>query len=468
MCSPVARTLCVMASFTRDTQWFRMSDGLGVVAGSPLTQFRVTRAGAAILDALEHDAPLPQGHEPLTSRLLAKGAIHPIDPEPLRSDDITVVIPTYITTTEQLTRLHTLVAQLHDVAIVVVDDASPQPVNIDNATVVRHESNTGPGGARNTGLAHVHTPYVAFVDDDVSIATESLLTLGGFLSHSDTHLVAPRVMSANTNGSLADYERYHSPLDLGDTPAVVSPTSRVSYVPTAVLVARVDTLRTLDGFDDSMRTGEDVDLIWRAIDNNSTVRYAPSVTASHLPRTHVKNFLRQRFGYGHSAAGLDSRHPQLAAPLRTHLLLLAAPVLALTGFFLPFIASLVVAYLWFLYSLRTTQLGLRERLRVISIGQWATTRLFVRAVSRSWWPLFAILSGFSNRILLMFSLCVLVPPLCELIVKRPRYPSSFVVFSILDNFSYGLGLWAGAIRQKSARCLLPVLTVSSRRLRSQG
>ena len=67
-----------MTSFTRDTQWFRMRDGLGVVAGSPLTQFRVTHTGAAILDALEHDGALTPGHEPLTSRLLAKGAIHPV------------------------------------------------------------------------------------------------------------------------------------------------------------------------------------------------------------------------------------------------------------------------------------------------------------------------------------------------------------------------------------------------------
>jgi mycofactocin glycosyltransferase len=468
MCCSVARTLRVMANFIRDTQWFRMRDGLGVVAGSPLTQFRVTRAGAAILDALEHAAPLPQGHEPLTSRLLTKGAIHPVDPEPLRSDEITVVIPTYITTPDQLTRLQTLINQLHDVAVIVVDDASPQPFNIDNVTVVRHESNTGPGGARNTGLTHVHTPYVAFVDDDVSVATKSLLALGGFLVHSDTHFVAPRVMSASTDGSLADYERYHSPLDLGNTPAVVHPLSRVSYVPTAVLIADVETLRTLHGFDNSMRTGEDVDLIWRAIENNLTVRYAPTVTVSHLPRTQVKNFLRQRFSYGSSAAALEKRHPQLAAPLRTHVLLLLPPVLALTGFLLPFVTSLVVAYFWFLFSLRTTQLGFRERLKVISIGQWATTRLLVRAVSRPWWPLFAPLSVFFGRISLMFSLCVLAPPLIELLTKRPRYPSTFVAFSILDNFSYGLGLWAGAIRQKSARCLLPALTVSSRRLRSQG
>ena len=457
-----------MTHFEVDTQWFRTKDGLGVVAGSPLTQFRVTGAGATILDALEHGAPLPAGHEPLTSRLLAQGAIHPVDPTPIDSQDITVVIPSYITDSTQLVRLQTLVTQLPDIAVVIVDDASPQSFDMDNATVVRHDVNTGPGGARNTGLTHVRTPYVAFIDDDVSLSQESLLELGGFLAHRDTHFVAPRVMSASTDGALADYERYHSPLDLGDTPAVVRPTSRVSYVPTAVLLARVDSLHSLHGFDASMRTGEDVDLIWRAIENKFTVRYAPSVTASHLPRTHVKTFLRQRFGYGSSAASLDVRHRQQAAPLRTHLLLLFPPVLLLTGFFIPFVGAVIVAYLWFMMSLRSTRLGLRQRLTVISIGQWATARLFVRAVARPWWPVFAVLSGLSSRVSLMFSLCVLVPPLIELVVKRPRYPSTFVAFSILDNFSYGVGLWSGAIRQKSLRCLLPALTVSSRRLRSQG
>lgn len=457
-----------MSDFVVDTQWFRTKDGLGVVAGSPLTQFRVTQAGAAILDALELGAPLPSGHTPLTSRLLAQGAIHPTQPAPLDSCEMTVIIPTYITTTEQHTRLQQLVTQLQGVAVIVVDDASPQSFDLDNATIMRHDSNTGPGAARNTGLSHVRTPFVAFIDDDVSVTTESLLALGGFLAHGDTHFVAPRVMSASTDGALADYERYHSPLDLGDTPAVVRPMSRVSYVPTAVLVARVDALHTLHGFDVSMRTGEDVDLIWRAIENNLTVRYAPAVTASHLPRTKVKNFLLQRFGYGSSAAGLDARHHRLTAPLRTHFLLLFPPVLLLTGFFLPFVASVFAVYLWFMLTLRSTQLDLRQRLRVISIGQWATTQLFVRAVSRPWWPLFALLSGLSQRVSLMFSLCVLGPPLIELLVKRPRYPSTFVAFSILDNFSYGVGLWAGAIRQKSARCLLPALTVSSRRLRSQG
>jgi mycofactocin system glycosyltransferase len=458
----------MMTDFVVDTQWFRTKDGLGVVAGSPLTQFRVTQAGAAILDALEHDASLPAGHLTLTSRLLAKGAIHPVHPAPLDSHQITVIVPTYITTAEQHTRLQKLVTQLHDVAVVVVDDASPLTVELDNAEVVRHVSNTGPGGARNTGLTHVRTPYVAFIDDDVTINTESILALGGYCAHDHTHVVAPRVMSTPVDGALGDYERHHSPLDLGDMPAVVQPMSRVSYVPSAVLVARVDVLHRLHGFDASLRTGEDVDLIWRATENSFTVRYAPSIHASHLPRTKVKNFLLQRFGYGFSATGLDARHRHLAAPLRTHVLLLLAPVLALTGFLLPFGVSLVVAYLWFLFSLRTTRLGFRERLKVITVGQWATTRLFARAVSRSWWPLFAALSLLSSRISLMFVLCVVAPPLIELLVKRPRYPSTFVALSTLDNFSYGVGLWAGAIRGKSVRCLLPVLTVSSRRLRSQG
>jgi mycofactocin system glycosyltransferase len=458
-------------TFSCDSQWFRTSNG--VVAGSPLTQFRVTASGSTILDALEQGIPLPIGHEPLTARLLAKGAIHPTVGAPISPTQITVVIPTFITQQHQLTRLHTLVKQFTDIAVIVVDDASPQAydqgalLSLDNVTVIRHDTNAGPGSARNSGLLHVNTPYVAFIDDDVCVAAHDVVSLAGFLTD-DVDIVAPRVMSAPLDGSLADYERYHSPLDLGDVPAVVHPTSRVSYIPSAVLVARVEALRAVNGFDETMRVGEDVDLIWRAIKNKFIIRYVPTVTAIHLPRRTLKDFLRQRFQYGSSAARLDSRHRQHAAPLRTHVVLLLAPVLALCGYFFYFPIALLVTYLWFVFSLRSTQLKVQQRLRVITIGQWATTRLFTTAVARAWWPLVAVLAVFVPRISLLLSLCVIAPPLIELVFKRPRYPSTYVALYILDNFSYGCGLWVGALREKSLRALLPVLTVSSRRLRSQG
>ena len=60
--------------------------------------------------------------------------------------------------------------------------------------------------------------------------------------------------------------------------------TRVAYVPTAALLVRRAALG--DGFDESLRNGEDVDLVWRLIEAGWRVRYEPAVqvgTASPPP-----------------------------------------------------------------------------------------------------------------------------------------------------------------------------------------
>lgn len=59
--------------------------------------------------------------------------------------------------------------------IVVVDDGSLEPVAIDGAEVIRQEVSTGPGPARNRGLAEVGTEYVLFFDSDDVITSEIVL-----------------------------------------------------------------------------------------------------------------------------------------------------------------------------------------------------------------------------------------------------------------------------------------------------
>ena len=50
--------------------------------------------------------------------------------------------------------------------IVVIDDGSDIPVQIDDVTLIRHETPLGPGPARNAGLAAVTLPHVLFCDSD--------------------------------------------------------------------------------------------------------------------------------------------------------------------------------------------------------------------------------------------------------------------------------------------------------------
>lgn len=460
-------------SFATDRHWFRSTDGTVLLAGSPLTQFTVTAAGARILDALESGGEPPTGHEALTTRLLAAGAIHPVGVAPADPNLVTVVIPTHVTTTDASDRVRRLVRALSGLTIVVVDDCSPVPVAVDGATVIRHDHNTGPGGARNTGLAIVDTPIVAFIDDDTTITTGDVTLLAGHLvgdhpAAGQVDIVAPRVRSIDGRGVVADYERFHSPLDLGAHPGVVRPGSRVSYVPSAILVCTVETVRRLGGFDESMRMGEDVDFIWRAGEHGARCRYVPAVECGHQPRATVSALATQRRRYASSSARLAGTHGDAVAPIRTHPVLVLPAVLLLLGFPLAAATTLPFTYAWFAFTLRRTKLGLRDRARVITIGAWSSARLLVTATARTWWPLFAVGSLFSPRVLFMLGVSLLVPPLVELVTKRPRFPTSHVLLHLLDDLSYGLGVWQGVLRARSGKCLMPAMVMRSRRLRSQG
>jgi succinoglycan biosynthesis protein ExoW len=91
----------------------------------------------------------------------------------------TVIIPYYQRESGILARaLRSVFAQSHpDFDVIVVDDASPSPVEIDlegfslaeraRITVIK-QPNAGPGGARNMGLDHVpaDSAYTAFLDSD--------------------------------------------------------------------------------------------------------------------------------------------------------------------------------------------------------------------------------------------------------------------------------------------------------------
>jgi succinoglycan biosynthesis protein ExoW len=99
----------------------------------------------------------------------------------------TVIIPYYQRQPGILARaLRSVFAQSYaDFDVIVVDDASPLPVERDlqgfpleqrSRIAVIKQSNAGPGGARNTGLDHVpvDSAYVAFLDSDDEWAPDHL------------------------------------------------------------------------------------------------------------------------------------------------------------------------------------------------------------------------------------------------------------------------------------------------------
>ena len=212
--------------------------------------------------------------------------------------------------------------------------------------MLRHPRSKGPAAARNTGLAACTTDFVAFLDSDVSPRRGWLEALLGHFCDPTVALVAPRIVGLSHSENLvARYEAVHSSLDLGEREAPVLPHSTVSYVPSAAIICRRSTLRGVGGFDETMQSGEDVDLCWRLIETGARLRYEPIALVAHDHRTELRDWLARKAFYGGSAAPLSVRHPDKTAPVVISGWALMAWILMALGTSLSQLASIVVAML---------------------------------------------------------------------------------------------------------------------------
>lgn len=443
--------------------------GRVLLGGSPLRIVRLTAPGAEIARQVLDGEPVPDGKaaSKLVRRLLDGGLVHPVpDTASHSADDVTAVVPVR----------GELPAELLDglgpvAAVVVVDDASPVAVTVPDRTghgapvqLVRRTTRGGPGAARDTGLAAVTTPLVAFVDADCVPVPGWLDRLLPHLGDPEVAVVAPRIVPAEPDGvagPLARYERVRSALDMGTEPARVRARSRVSYVPSAALLARVDDLRAIGGFDAALHVGEDVDLVWRLDEEGRTVRYEPSATVAHRHRTSLRPWARRRFDYGTSAGALAVRHPGALVPVEASPLSLAGWCAAALG--RPF-TGLGLGGATFAMLLRSFD-GIDDApglaARVAGKGNLAVGRMLADALVRPWWPLtvLAALAVPSTRLRRALVLAVLVPPLVEWAREHPDHgPVSYVGLRLADDVAYSTGVWVGAVRARTAEPLLPDLT----------
>lgn len=447
--------------FTVDASARRLADGTMLIGGSPLKMFRLTAAGARVLDALECGAPLPPGHAALTDRLLDAGAIHPrVDEDEgyaLDVRDVTLVVPVH---RADPARVAAIVAATGAGRSVVMDDASPWPFpQVPGAETVRLDRNGGPAAARNAGLELVQTPFVAFVDADVAVPPRWIDALGRHFADTRVALVTPRVRAATGPGLLARFERLRSPLDLGSQPARIRAGSRVSYVPAAVLLCRTEALRAIGGFDATMRVGEDVDLVWRLDERGWRCRYEPSVEAQHDVRRGLRAWLTQRRGYGTSATALAARHAGAVAPVQVSAWSAASWGLVAAGAPAAGVATAVASSAALVTKLPEGSGRVEAALRLAGLGHLHAGRLLASAATRSYWPIAlaaALVSRRARRVLLA---AALVPSLVDWWrVRRDIDPASYVALRLLDDMAYGTGVWQGALAARRADALRPDLS----------
>jgi mycofactocin glycosyltransferase len=247
---------------------------------------------------------------------------------------------------------------------------------------------------------------------------------------------------------------------MGDHSALVVPGGKVSFVPSACLMVRRSAFG--GGFDEALRVGEDVDLVWRLFDQGWLVRYDADIVVTHHARSSWDKWWRQRQEYGASTGELAKRHGSRLAPVRADPWTLLAWTSVLLG--QPALGARVV---------RSARNHARERFfegedSPDYVANVVVTRNMVRAggpLARAATRTFgvgllaaALHPRLRQRALILFAVGTAWR------WRHHRLHVSDVPLGVADDLAYGVGVAQGAWRSKSLRALTPYISKSSLRL----
>jgi mycofactocin system glycosyltransferase len=459
-------------SLRADSSTTTFDDGTVLLGGSPLRVFRISERARDLIARWQEGLPVGPRRAPgmLARRLVSAGAFDPVPDEAAASftpRDVTVVVPVR----DRPAELDRLLERLGPLACVVVDDASADAASTKDVTA-RHgahfvglETNLGPSGARNAGLAAVESPLVAFVDSDCE---PSLGWLEPLLGHFDDPLVgavAPRIVPAPAadDGPVARYLALRSALDLGSEAAPVRRRSRLTYVPSAALLVRVEVCATSELFDPALRGGEDVDLVWRLNDAGWDVRYVPSSVVGHHGPADLAEHLRRRAFYGSTAGTLALRHPGSLAPVSVSGWSVAVWILAVARRPRAALAVLGVSIGLLARRLRgLVRHPLSVAIRIAGGGTLRSAAPALGELARAWSPALVVALLF-RRTRRLAALSLVVPALRDWLPHRDELdPLRYCALHAADDVAYGVGVWAGCVEAGTAEPLIPHVPWRSR------
>ena len=446
-----------------------LGEGAALLGGSPTRVLRLAPAARTMLDDGRLEVRDDDSAQ-LARTLLDATVAHPRPSGGPSHRDVTIVIPVR----DNMFGLRRLLSALRGMEVVVVDDGSAIPVRESDlrnmrciVKVIRHDRSRGPAAARNAGLASCRTDFVAFLDSDVIPRRGWLEALLGHFADPAVALVAPRIVGLPpSENAIARYEAVRSSLDLGRREAPVVPYGTVSYVPSAAIICRRSSLTAVGGFDETLQSGEDVDLCWRFVEAGVRLRYEPIALVAHDHRVGLRDWLSRKAFYGQSAAPLSIRHPDKMAPIVVSGWSLVLWLLLAIGSFFGYLASTLIACL-FAERVANTMDGVdsqpRDVATVAGRGLAGAALQLASAICRHYWPIALIAALLSRRCRHIVVIAAVVDGVADWLSHHNNADDdtkqlgvlSYLVLKRLDDLAYGAGLWAGMIQERHLGPLKP-------------
>jgi mycofactocin glycosyltransferase len=446
-----------------------LGSGAALLGGSPTRLLRLAPSARTLLDngRLEvKDVVSAQ----LARRLLDATVAHPRPSGGPSHRDVTVVVPVR----DNVFGLRRLLGTLRGLRVVVVDDGSAIPIRHCDfellncqVEVIRHTHSKGPAAARNTGLSACKSDYVAFLDSDVVPRRGWLEALLGHFADPAVALVAPRIVGlSNGDNMIARYEAVRSSLDLGRREAPVIPYGTVSYVPSAAIICRRSALTDSGGFDETLRSGEDVDLCWRLVESGARLRYEPIALVAHDHRIGMRDWLTRKAFYGQSAAPLSIRHPGKTAPVVIPWWSLLVWLMMAMGSGLGYVVSMVIAGLS-ARRIANTLDGVESRPRDVAVlaarGMGVAALQLASAICRHYWPIALLAAILFRRFRHIVLLAAIVDGVADWLSRHNNVDVQkeqlgivpYLVLKRLDDLAYGAGLWTGMVQERHPGPLKP-------------
>lgn len=231
--------------------------------------------------------------------------------------DVSVVVPARDAAWCLPDQLAALAAQrtVHRFEVIVADngsrDATADVARRCGARVVDASATRGPGYARNCGARAARGRHLLFLDADDVVDPSYVDHMVNALEHAD--MVGARVEQAELNpGWTAEVRTVAQQSDL---PVVNVAGEDLPWIYCATLGIRRETFERMGGFDESLISGEDVDLSIRARWSGLRLDFArAALLHCRLPHT-LPAVFRQGLKYGAGGARVEAKYRRLGRPI---------------------------------------------------------------------------------------------------------------------------------------------------------